>query len=82
MAFSVRIDLGQPRLDSFEIYGRREPQYIVVEEAQHRLEITGNGPELTEVLQRLQGLPGIPDMNTVSVTYPSLDPNFARKLDL
>jgi hypothetical protein len=77
------ISIGSAQtLDIVGGYGDRYARQYIAEEPEHEMTIRGNGAELMEILQRLQGLPGMPEMGEVARSYPSLDPNFARKLDL
>jgi hydroxyethylthiazole kinase-like sugar kinase family protein len=76
----ISVRTGEPRtVDT--VYRGIITRRTVVEEAEHEMTIIGNGAELMELMQRIQGMPGVPDMRQAAERL-SLDPNFARQLDI
>lgn len=68
-----------------ETYGG-ERQVMITGPTEVEMEIVCDGEEAREIVQRLQGMPGLP-INTpsgesVAEALAKLDPHFARRIDI
>lgn len=81
----LSVTMNSSRTMDVRDFGGRVMHQVVVEEAEHEMTLLAYGSELQEVLRRLQGMPGVPDLipsEPVAATLARLDPNFPRKLDI
>jgi hypothetical protein len=81
----LSVMMNSPRTMDVRGVGDWVVRQVVVEEAEHEMTLIASGGELREVLERLQGMPGVPTFNPGDdevVALAKLDPNFPRKLDI
>lgn len=79
---NVSININSPMTVSHTLSGR-EDMRLVVEEGTVDINMNGlSAAQATEVIIRLRGMPGIPELNTESVPLTALLSAFPRKLDL